>query len=493
MSKSKNILFITHHNNDFDHFLPLIVHLKKDKEIRVKIIAFYSKHELLKNKLHKYICDSNDINLDSMTDISYFKWINKAVIKMYRYVITHRKLSYPGRRIIPPLIGIVKSKREDEWRSEITKWRIVNSIKSPGDTILRLLEFVLIRYLVLCSIFLLTDKKMLNYIDSNNIDLAIIDHRFIDESLIDSNPLARFMNAFTRKTDPMNHVLFRCAKRVRERNVPIFMMPHGPQPISKRIAGMNEALRHKQLENSFRADFLVVGNKNELLLFPDIQGTKSTLFLGDPRFDIEWINYLESCALKAYESILEKPKDKTVLLYLMDVMIYSPEGNQEYKLEMHKDILSLVNHFPNLEVWVKHHPRHVFEIPFDDFIHKDRQKNIRQFGNDTDTNILLANADICLSAASTTFISPILQRKPVIFYDRWKEKLQDSFSIFDDLEFKASSREELIVQYKRIINGEYAIDDSFLESFYKNVFSADSLSVSMVEKYSEKIKEIISD
>jgi len=491
MSKNKNILFITHHNNDFDHFLPLIVHLKKDKEIYIKILAFYTKHELLKNKLHKYICDSNDINLDSMTDISYFKWINKVVIKTYGYVIAHRKLSDPGRRIIPSFTSIVKSARQTEGRLKKIKWKTVDFIKSPGDAILRTLEFLLIRYLVLCSIFLLTKNKMMNYIDSNNIDLAIIDHRVIDESLIDTNPVVRFINALTGKTDPMDHVLFRFAKMARERAIPIFMMPHGPQPISKNLPpdAKNE-LRLRQLKNSFRADFLAMCNKNELSLLRHMHGIKSTFFFGDPRFDLDWINYLESCALKVYGPLLKKPEDKTVLLYLMDNFTYSSEGNQEYKLEMHKDILSLVNHFPNLEVWVKHHPRYVFEIPIDDFIHKDRQKNIRQFGNDTDTCILLANADICLSASSTAFIPPMLQRKPVIFYDRWKEKLHDVTTIFDDLKFEASSREELIVQYKKIINGEYSIDDSFLESFYKNVFSTDSLSESMVEKYSEKIFHI---
>lgn len=490
MSQNKNVLFITHHNNDFDHFLPLIVHLKKEEEVDVKIIAFYTKHELFKNRLHKYVCDSNDIDLESMTDISHLKWINKPIIKLYQYVITHRKLSYAGHRIIPPLFGREKSKREDEIRLKITKWRIINFLKSPGDIILRPIEFVLIRYLTLCSIFLLTNKKMVNYIDKNNLGLAIIDHRRIDESLIDTNPLVRFINAFTRKADPMNHVLFRFAKRVREKNIPIFMMPHGPQPVSKRIQGMNEAIRLDQLKDPFHPDFLAIGNKDEIRLLHNIQALKPTLILGDPRFDIDWINYLESCALQAYGPILEKPKEKTVLLYLIDIMIYSSERNQEYKIEMHKDVLSLVNHFPNLEVWVKHHPRHVFEIPVEDFIDKDRQKNIRQFGNNTDTNILLAHADICLSSSSTVFISPILQRRPVIFYDRWKEKL-DAPSIYDELKFKASSKEELITQYKRIINGEYSIDDSFLESFYKNVFSVDSLSESMVEKYSEKIKEIL--
>lgn len=487
MSKNKNILFIAHHNNDFDHFLPLIVHLKKDKEIHIKILAFYTKHEILKNRLHKYICDSNDINLDSMTDISYFKWINKVVIKTYGYVIAHRTLSDPGRRVVSSPNIMVKSSRQNESKFKKIKWKIVKFIESPDDTFLKFLEFILIRYLVLCSIFLLTKNKMMNYIDSNYIDLAIIDHRVIDESLIDSNPVARFINVFTGKADPMDHVLFRFAKTVRERKIPVFMVPHGPQPILKKIP--EGPLR--PLKTPFRPDYLVIGTRNEFSKHGNMHGIKSTFCLGDPRFDIDWINYLESCALKVYESIVKKPKDKTVLLYLMDNAIYCSEGNQEYKLEMHKDILSLVNHFPNLEVWIKHHPRYVFEIPIDDFIHKDRQKNIRQFGNDTDTNALLANADICLSAASTTFISPILQKRPVIFYDRWKEKLQDSFSIFDGLTLKASSEEELVVQYKKIINGEYAIDDSFLESFYKNVFSGDSLYERMAEKYSEKIKEIL--
>jgi len=285
MSKNKNILFITHHNNDFNHFLPLIVHLKKDKEIRVKILALYSKHELLKNRLHKYICDSNDINLDSMTDISYFKWINKVVIKTYGYVIAHRKLSDPGRRIIPSFTSIVKSARQTESRLKKIKIKLktLNFIKSSGDAILRSLEFVLIRYLVLCSIFLLTKNKMMNYIESNNIDLAIIDHRVIDESLIDTNPVVRFINALTGKTDPMDHVLFRFAKTVRESKIPVFMMPHGPQPISKNLPpDAKHELRLRQLKNPFRPDFLVMCNKNELSLLRHMHGIKSTFFLVIP-------------------------------------------------------------------------------------------------------------------------------------------------------------------------------------------------------------------
>ena len=79
MSKN-NILFITHHNNDFDHFLPLIVYFKKDKEIRVKNLAFNHKYILLQNNLHKYICQKQDVELDSITDLFYFNFINNTCL-----------------------------------------------------------------------------------------------------------------------------------------------------------------------------------------------------------------------------------------------------------------------------------------------------------------------------------------------------------------------------------------------------------------------------
>lgn len=488
MPKSKNILFVTHHNNDLDHFLPLAIHLNKYEKIHIKMIAFYTEHELLKNKLHKYVCNSNEIKFDSMIDVMNFRFLNKIVFKIYRYVIMNRKLSNPMRRISRSASNGLESKVNI---LKNTLLKMASFFKSPNTSILKLLDFVLIRYVVLCSIFFVTKKKMLNYIDSNNIDLVIIDQRVIDKSLIDSNVIKRFTNVSSGKVDPMNLVLFRFLKTSREKKIPIFMIPHGPQPISKPNVDAKFKDHIKKLNHPFRPDVLAICNKTEFSSLHHMLGIKSTLMLGDPRFDIDWINYLESCALKVYGSLVQKPNKKIVLLYLMDIFLYDPKNNDEYKAKMHRDILSLVNHFPNLEVWMKHHPRNVFEISVDDFIQEDRRKCIRQFGNDTDTSILLAKADICLSASSTTLISPIVQKKPVIFYNKWKDVLPDTTSIYDDLKFKASSKEELIIQCEKIINGDYSIDDSFLKSFYKNVFSMDDLSVNMVEKYGDKVKEII--
>ena len=488
MPKSKNILFVTHHNNDLDHFLPLAIHLNKDEKIHIKMIAFYTEHELLKNKLHKYVCNSNEINFDSMIDIMNFRFLNKIVFKIYKYVIMNRKLSNPMRRISRSVPNGLESKVNI---LKNTLLKTASFFKSPKTSILKLLDFVLIRCVVLCSIFFVTKKKMLNYIDSNNIDLVIIDQRVIDKSLIDSNVIKRFTNVSSGKVDPMNLVLFRFLKTSREKRIPIFMIPHGPQPISKPNVDAKYKDNINTLNNPFQPDVLAICNKTELSSLHHMLGIKSTLMLGDPRFDVDWINYLESCALKVYGSLVQKSNDKIVLLYLMDIFLYDPKNNDEYKAEMHRDILSLVNHFPNLEVWVKHHPRNVFEISVDDFIPEDRRKRIRQFGNDIDTSILLAKADICLSASSTTLISPIVQKKPVIFFNKWKDVLPDTTSIYDDLKFKAPSKDELIIQCGKIINGDYAIDDSFLKSFYENVFSLENVSVSMGEKYCGKTKEMM--
>ena len=473
MDKKKNVLFICHHNNDFDHFLPLIVSLKKEPDVFVRSIAFYNKHDLLKNKVHRYICEQHNVQIDSMTEISYLKVLHKPLSKIYNYVINNVK---PGKKVVKRFFTVDLSLKD--------------IICSPRNTLLRIFHFLLERYFQLNSILFLTNKQMSQYIDTHDTKLAIIDRRAIEETIIDTNPFNRFLNAITLKADPMNHVLFRFAKRVREKNIPIMMIPHGPQPILIEMPDRYEDVR--PLNNPFRADYLVIGGKREMSIYKNIRfgGLKETLFLGDPRFDLSWINYLESCAMTINTSF-EKPKDKKVLLYLMDNFQFVLEDAQKYKLEMHKDILSLVNHFPDLEVWVKHHPRAVFDIPFDDFIKPERQQNIRQFGGDVDIHVLTALADICLSAASTSFISPVLQKKPSIFYEKWKHDYTGILSIFDDLPYKASSQQELIEQYKKITSDQYRIDDSILDSFMKIVFSVDNKSESMTKKYCDKIKQII--
>lgn len=469
---TKNVLFVAHHNNDFDHFLPIIINSTK-YNVDTKTIVLFNKHDVLKNRLHEYICDSNNIELDSIITMCYFKFINTLLIKIYEYILNYYKFNETN------IYG------HNSWFKKFT-------IKIK-NLFLNAFEWSIIRYFVIISIFLLNKNRIINYIKSNEIKLAIIDHRMSEESSLNSNSFKIFRDSMVGKNDPLNYVLFRFLKIIREASIPIIMIPHGPQPVSENIPEEKVHQRSIKIKNSFRPDYLILSSKNDLSVqsYKNILGLKSTVFLGDPRFDICWIEYLEECALKVYSNLIEKKSDKIVLLYLMDIFVYDYEDNENYKFQLNKDILSLVNYFPNLEIWVKHHPRKKFKLNIEEFIDKDKQNNIRQFGNDVDTNILLAKSDIVIAMSSTMFIQPIVQKKPVIFYQRWKEKLNTVTTIFDNIEFKASSQEELINQCKRILNNEYKIDEREIKKIYKNVFSFDFSSKSMIEKYMEKINEVL--
>ena len=350
-------------------------------------------------------------------------------------------------------------------------------LRSPGNTFLRFFKFFIERYLAISPIFLLTKKKMEKYIREYNINFTIIDIRTVDEVYIDINPIQRFILLVNqRRKGSMNNLLFRFIKTCRDKNIPIFMMHHGPYPIFWDFSNKNRI----NYKNIFKPDYLAISNKKNLDVYKKVAGLKDTFYLGDPRYDLDWINYLESCALKVYKNQIEKPNDKTVLLYLMDIFKFDKENtekNNQYKFEIYKDILSIVNEFDNLQIWIKHHPRNPYKIPIQDFINKEKQGNIKQFGNDVDTNILLALSDIRLATSSTTLINPLIQKRPVILYDRWKEKL-DAITIYDNLKYNASSKEELKKQIQKILEKGYQIDDKFLKSFYKDVFSFPCASTS---------------
>jgi len=473
MPESKNILFITHHNNDFDHFLPLIVNLKKHSNIQVKNLAVYHKYILLQNKLHRYICKENSIEIDSITDIFYFKKINRAIIKIHKYILENATMS-----------------KKKELKSNNIRCKITYFQKPMSNTFLRYLQLLIEKYFAISSIFLLTKKNMIEYIEKNNIDFAIIDIRGIDEGYIDLNPIQRFILLFKeREKGSMDNLLFRFTKAIRDKNIPIFMMHHGPYPVFWDFKEKDIL----SFEKIFRPDYLVASNKENLKVYKNVAGLKNTFFLGDPRYDIKWVQYLQSCALKVYKNKIVKAKNRIVLLYLMDIFTFDRSGkekNNRYKFSLQKDILSMVNEFENLEIWIKHHPRNPYNIPLDDFINKDEQENIKQFGNDVDTNVLMALSDISLATSSTTLINNVIQKKPAILYDRWKECL-NATTIYDGLKYNASSREELKSKISKIINAGYTIEESYLNKFYEEVFSVKSSSISMTDLYIDKIKELI--
>jgi len=478
MAKANNILIITHSNNDFDHFLPLLVKFKKDQSKNITSLAFYNKDELLKNQLHNYMCNKNNIQLESFTDLFGLKPLSNFMVKLYKFSLKKLKdVQYTG-----------------SFTKKMEK-RIKNFLSSPVDSLIRTMYYVSKKYIVLYSIFITKQKDIEKYFSDNNFDLAIIDLRAEELEYLNSKPTAKFKKIIKGKMKADDDIMFRFLAEARKRNIPILAIPHGPNYLTEEPI----ELAYKAYDSLFRADYTIHCNITGQTRDKMRLGLKKSLLLGDPRFDPPWINYVESCALDLYKGKVEKPKNKTVVLYIASFIqrhTYYDNIDYAYHNEIHKDVLSLVNHFPNIEIWMKYHPRRVYKIPIEEYVKEERQQNIKFFGNDVDTSVLMAMADVIICPMSSTLTIPILQKKPLIYYYRWKEKTGDITvtTVYDKCQFvlKAANHNELKQQLEIVLNKQdSSITDSDVAFFYKKMFTVDSPYEDMTNKYINTIDGIL--
>lgn len=476
MSKSKNILFIIHSNNDLDHFLPLFAEFKKDKTKNITALAFYNKNELLKNQLHKHICKENDIELDSFTDMFGLKTLSGFMVKLYIYSSANvKKIQYT-------VAGYKRIKKQTK-----------NLFLSPKDTIIRLMYYLSKKYIVLFSIFSIKNKHINKYFKNKNFDLAIIDLRTIDEKDLKLNPFNKIKKIRGLDFNTIDEIMFRFLAVAREKKIPILAIPHGPNYATEKPLDLSYGL----IKTPFRPDYTIHCNITGKRKDKKLLGLKKSFLSGDPRYDPSWIKYVENVALKQHAEEIKKPKGKKVLLYIASyISRHSFHIPPAYHQQIHKDILSLVNDFPNIEIWLKFHPRLVFKVPITEYIDKDRQQNIKFFGNEVDTNALMALSDVVVSPESSILTIPILHKKPLIYYYRWKEKTGKVkiTTTFDECPFilKAQNYDELKKQFEKAIkkNG-YHIKDSDITFFYKKMFTVNSPYVNMTKKYIEIIEDIL--
>jgi hypothetical protein len=87
-----------------------------------------------------HICEINDLDIDQMNQISFFSNINNLFYRIYNSINT--KNEYKDKNI--------------------------NNFKKLKE----LLNKIFIKYFVLCSIFLISNKKIDEYIKSNNITFS---------------------------------------------------------------------------------------------------------------------------------------------------------------------------------------------------------------------------------------------------------------------------------------------------------------------------------
>lgn len=474
--QKRNILFITHSNNDLDHFLPLFIEFKKDKNKEITALAFYHKNDLLKNRLHSYICKENSVELESYTDMFGFKWLSHFMTKLYIYSFARvQKVQYIG--------SFIKK----------LKNRMKNLFSSPRASLIRLMYYISKKYIVLYTIFFMTDKRIEKYFKKKKIDLVIIDLRTYDEEDLTLPPLKKMKKTMNLEINTIDDIMFRFLTVARKNNIPLLSIPHGPNYASEEPLYMIAT----EYKKPFRPDYSIHCSLNQQQTDTLMLGIKKDLLLGDPRFDPAWIDYVEKCALELYKGQVQKPRDKKVLLYLGSYITrHSFRIDPAYHQQLHKDILSLVNDFPEIEIWLKFHPRLVYKVPIEEYIIPERQQNIRFFGNETDTNVLTALSDMVVSPESSTLTIPVLHKKPLIYYYRWKEKTGTVriTTVFDECPFilKAANHEELKTQLDAVLRkGGYHVTDADVALFYKKMFSVDSPYDNMTKKYMDFIEDIL--
>ena len=475
MSRGKSILVITHSNNDLDHFIPLLIEFKKDKTKDIVALAFYNKNELLKNRLHNYICKENHIQLESFTNMFSLKPLSNFMVRLYNYSSTKvKKIRYTGNTF------------------KKIKKRLKDFFSSSCDSIVRMMYYLSKKYIVLYSIFLTKHKDIERYFSSNNFGLVIIDLRTEELEDLNLKPLQKLKKIMKREMKTIDDIMFRFLAVAREQKIPILEIPHGPNYLTEEPI----ELAFKDYKSPFRPDFTIhcnVGGQTR----DNIIAIKKAFLLGDPRYDPDWVNYFEACAIKLYEGEIEKPRSKKILLYVASYLQRNTyQIDADYHQEIHKDILSLVNYFPEIEIWMKYHPRLVFKVPIEEYVSSDRQQNIKFFGNEVDTSVLMAMADIVVSPMSSTLTIPILQKKPLIYYHKWKEKTGGITvtTVYDLCPFvlKAANHNELKHQLETVLHKKvYKITDADVAFFYKKMFSVGSPSENMTEKYMKTINNIL--
>jgi len=413
-----DVLFVAHTNNDYDHMLPVIVGLI-NKNVSCDIIGVFNKYEVLKNRVHSYITKDNNFNFFSMSEFFYFSFFNRLFVYFFKHHFNRGSISY--------------------------------------------------KFIVLFSFLFYNDKKLSQLLEGKGYKVIIVDHRYIDIDMVKENRFKCFLDS------PVGLSIFRFLLLARKLGIPILMIPHGVQPVV--IVDSDKRQVDGEL---FSPDFIFHSGMFEVMsnkyghdgIFCD-----KRFFLGCPRFEKKWIDYLYGLLDVVHPGFI-KPKNKLVILYLMDIFVKDRDG-------MDDDVLSVVDYFDDVELWVSHHPRRQKCLSLDNVKNKEC---VKQFFIDVDGNILIKNCDICISTLAGIFVQAVLTGKKCIFYDKWKQWMP-RVTIFDDYVYKANDRKSLYAVIEQFKNDIVVVDDGMIDLFNDKVF--DDGNRDSVERYVSRIQEII--
>lgn len=268
----------------------------------------------------------------------------------------------------------------------------------------------------------------------------------------------------------------------RARQSPIFMITHGL--LIRLEPFMPSAFDNLPMPIIYPDSISVANEKDMEIIRGRYKNAKRFMIGGDLRLDVHWMRDLEETAKKLpeYRSMIETPGK--VVLYLAGSFPWL--NNDALLNSIHADICGLPDKFPDLTVWVKLHPRYPLHLPF----LKYRGPRVRIFGNRTDSNLLIARADIVISPLTGLLLQPMLLKRGAIFYDKIRAATgasSDYIYDYTDCMEKAKTPLELELSCKKILEGNVGNFEKLEEYYAKYISGGATLEQSMMGKYVDEV------
>ena len=434
------VLFISHGNNDLDHFLPLIHKMLKDNIFIPHVLYVKCKEDVLTNNIHKHILKDLKIKEYDLFNFINNNLITNLFLKIYKFCLTKSGHKISNRR---------------------------------GLSFFRPDYFFMKSYILLFNLII---DKLDSILLNKNIINEFLRKKSFSTIIVDQVDVPQLKNY----KDILIYTLFLFRTEAKFLSIPTYMMSHGT------LTTWNNLVKSNSNKAILYPDLLALCNLKEKKIFDYQIGLKTSLKIsGDTRYDTSWIKELEKI------SELINPIKKTNNRYIVLIIDRSFHNATDRKLargSVHTDVRKLIDDFPEIELWYKAHPRYPGAtkiIP---------HERIKVFYNNIDSNFLLQLADSVLSFTSGLLFQPIINQKKVIYCDNWiKYCLKGTKTVFENTEcvFKVSNYQELKNAIKDSMNN-ILIPISEVNKFYKeNVSGGISINKSIIDNHISNIKFII--
>jgi len=443
----KRIIFLGHSNNDIDHFLPVIMGLKAEDMFDASMIFLRFEEEAMTNDLHRELFRIHSLEKRSISDLDEWAFLPRTL-----FAALKTSFCRMGKDTVTRLF---------------LKGRLREAFYKASYVFL---DRILLRF---CE-NLFPRERIGAVIKGLSPDMVFSDIQAVETRQPFSDLRTYFLSSF----------LGVC----RDRNIPVFMMSHGVV-----VRYIEDDTNIYNTAGLFEPDILALSNEAERKTTSGLAaGGDGATVLGDIRYDEKWINRLETLAERIYD--IKKPVNRKVILYLVGNLRFL--GDSSLEREIHRDVISLVNDLPGIELWIKPHPR--VKTAFSGIISEmteDARDRVKVFDNRTDTNALMPKADIYITTLSAVIFQAVIKARPVIFYGKWRRYVRkDVPTVFDMSRYvmDARDREELLSSTREALDGKRPTREE-ASCFYKRAVSAGKdIGGSIVEAYVGKVKEVLS-